>query len=134
VPLLVLVLVLANVLAWALPGGRLPLGPMLLDAASLALLGPSVESRLGHLPTAALVLAGAAAGLAVGALAQDSAAAGWASGGATAAVLLGYLLLFPRARVLSLVPAPFVVTIVEVPAVLLLGAWTGAQLYLGLSA
>ncbi len=136
-PLVALALALANALAWALPADGLPLAPMLLDLASLALLGASVESRLGHLLTGALALAGAACGLAAGrgALAGDAAGApAWAAGGATAAMLLGYLVLFPRARVLSLVPVPFWVTIVEVPAVLMLGVWTAAQLYLGLVA
>ncbi len=131
-----LALVLANALAWALPARQLPLGPMLLDVASLALLGSSVETRLGHIATAALALAGALGGIAVGAALAEGASGipGWAAGGATAAALLCYLALFPRARVLSLVLVPFVVTIVEVPAVLLLGAWTGVQLYLGLVA
>jgi len=125
-PIVACILIVCNVLAFALPARRLALWPMLLDVGSLALLGPSVEGRLGHLRLAALCLLGAALAGALGPLA-------YAAGGATAAVLLGYLLLFPRARVLSLVAIPFVVTIVEMPAVLLLGAWTGAQLYLGLA-
>lgn len=134
-PVVVLALASLNVLAYALPATPLPLVPMLLDLAALALLGASVESRLGHLRTAILCLAGGLAGSALcAALGEGSAAVpAWAVVGATAAVLLGYLVLFPRARVISLVLVPFLVTIVEVPAVLLLGAWTGAQLYLGLA-
>lgn len=132
---MVLAVACLNVLAYALPAGPLPLAPMLLDLAALGLLGASVESRLGHPRTAVLCLAGAVVGSALcAALGEGSAAiTAWAVGGATAAVLLGYLVLFPRARVISLVLVPFLVTIVEVPAVLLLGAWTGAQLYLGLA-
>ncbi len=51
--------------------------------------------------------------------------------GAIAAVLGGYILLYPRARVLSLVFIVFFVTIVEVPAVFLLGFWFLEQLYFG---
>ena len=46
-------------------------------------------------------------------------------------MLGGYLLLYPRARVLTLVFIVFFVTIVELPAVLLLGFWFLEQLYFG---
>jgi membrane associated rhomboid family serine protease len=52
--------------------------------------------------------------------------------GAIAAVLGGYILLYPRARVISLVFIVFFVTIVEVPALFLLGFWFLEQLYFGL--
>jgi membrane associated rhomboid family serine protease len=38
-------------------------------------------------------------------------------------VLGGYLLLYPRARVLTVVLIIFFVTIIEIPAVILLGIW-----------
>lgn len=53
--------------------------------------------------------------------------------GALAAALGGYLALFPRARVISLVPIPFFATIVEVPAVLVICVWLGAQVWFGLA-
>jgi membrane associated rhomboid family serine protease len=43
--------------------------------------------------------------------------------GAVAAVLGGYLLLFPRARVVTLVFIVFFFTILELPAILFLGIW-----------
>jgi rhomboid family protein len=43
--------------------------------------------------------------------------------GAVAAVLGGYLLLFPRARVVTLVFIIFFFTILELPAILFLGIW-----------
>ena len=49
----------------------------------------------------------------------------------TAAVLGGYLLRYPRARILTLVAVPFFTTIVEIPAVLLIGLWVLLQLYFG---
>ncbi len=51
----------------------------------------------------------------------------------TATVLGGYLLLFPRARVLSLVPIPFYTTLVEVPAALLIGLWLALQVGFGVA-
>jgi membrane associated rhomboid family serine protease len=48
-------------------------------------------------------------------------------------VLGGYLLLHPRARVLSLVFIVFFFTLVEVPAVLLLALWFAEQLYVDLA-
>jgi membrane associated rhomboid family serine protease len=43
--------------------------------------------------------------------------------GAIAGVLGGYALLFPQARVLTLIFIIFFVTLVEIPAVVLLGIW-----------
>ena len=43
--------------------------------------------------------------------------------GAVTGVLGGYALLYPRARVLTLVLIIFFVTLIEVPAVLMLGIW-----------
>jgi membrane associated rhomboid family serine protease len=48
--------------------------------------------------------------------------------GAVSGVLGAYLLLFPRARVLTLVLLPFFFTTVAVPAMLLLLVWFAAQL------
>src|SRR4030095_15936952 len=43
--------------------------------------------------------------------------------GAVAGVLGGYLLLYPHARVLTLVFIIFFVTLIEIPAVIMLGIW-----------
>ena len=43
--------------------------------------------------------------------------------GAIAGVLGGYLLLYPRARVLTLIFIIFFVTLIEIPAVIMLGIW-----------
>ena len=47
--------------------------------------------------------------------------------GAVAGVLGGYILLHPRARVLTLVFIIFFVTLIEIPAVILLGIWAALQ-------
>jgi membrane associated rhomboid family serine protease len=51
--------------------------------------------------------------------------------GAIAAVLGGYIVLYPRARILSLIFIIFFVTIIEVPAVLILGFWFLEQVLFG---
>lgn len=54
--------------------------------------------------------------------------------GAIAGVLGAYLVLYPRARVASLVPIFFIFTVIEVPATLFLLFWFVSQLYSGLFA
>lgn len=49
--------------------------------------------------------------------------------GAIAGVLGGYFVLFPRARVLTLLPIFFFITIVHVPAVIFLGIWFALQIF-----
>ena len=51
--------------------------------------------------------------------------------GAIAGVLGAYLMLFPRARIASLVPILFIFTIVELPAVIFLAFWFISQLFSG---
>ena len=53
--------------------------------------------------------------------------------GAIAAVLGGYALLYPRARVITLIFIIIIFTIVELPALVVLGAWILLQLLLGAS-
>ena len=47
--------------------------------------------------------------------------------GAVAGVLGGYLLLYPHARVLTLVFIIFFVTLIEIPALVMLGIWFALQ-------
>ena len=51
--------------------------------------------------------------------------------GAIAGVLGAYLVLFPRARILSLVPILFIFTLIEIPAPIFLLFWFGSQLFSG---
>ena len=51
--------------------------------------------------------------------------------GAVAGVLGGYLLLFPRARVITVIFIVFFFTILEVPALLFLGVWILQQVLFG---
>jgi membrane associated rhomboid family serine protease len=98
----------------------------------LAIFGPTVEDAVGRVRFLAFYLLGGL--VALGAqVAADPSASGPTLGasGAIAAVLGGYILLYPRARVLALVFIVFFFTLVEVPAVFLLGFWFLEQLYLG---
>jgi membrane associated rhomboid family serine protease len=98
----------------------------------LAIFGPNLEDATGRLRYLAFYVLGGLVALAAQVLVSpDSTAPTLGASGAIAAVLGGYLLLYPRARVLTLVFIVFFVTIVEVPAVLLLGFWFLEQLYFG---
>ena len=99
----------------------------------LAIFGPSVEDAMGRLRYSAFYLLGALVALgAQVAVNPSSSAPTLGASGAIAAVLGGYILLYPRARVITLVFIVFFVTIVELPAALLLGFWFAEQLWLGL--
>ncbi len=96
----------------------------------LAIFGPTVEDRVGRLRFPVFYLLGGLVALAAQVLAEPSSTAPTlGASGAIAAVLGGYILLYPRARVLTLVFIVFFVTIVELPALLLLGFWFLEQLY-----
>jgi membrane associated rhomboid family serine protease len=98
----------------------------------LVIFGPNVEDATGRLRYLAFYLLGGLVALgAQGHVSPDSTAPTLGASAAIAAVLGGYLLLYPRARVLTLVFIVFFVTIVEVPAVFLLGFWFLEQLYFG---
>src|SRR5438132_3887368 len=98
----------------------------------LWIFGDNVEDRLGHLRYLALyLLAGVAAGLAQAHLYPDAIIPTVGASGAISGVLGGYLVLFPHARVLTLVPLFFVFDVVELPAVLYLGFWFLMQLVSG---
>jgi membrane associated rhomboid family serine protease len=98
----------------------------------LGVFGPTVEDRLGRVRFPAFYLAGGLVALAAQVLADPSSTTPTlGASGAIAAVLGGYVLMAPRARIITLVFIVFFFTIVEVPAVLLLGFWFLEQLYLG---
>jgi membrane associated rhomboid family serine protease len=100
----------------------------------LVIFGPNVEDATGRVRYLAFYLLGGLVALGAQVLVSpDSTAPTLGASGAIAAVLGGYLLLYPRARVLTLVFIVFFATIVEVPAVFLLGFWFLEQLYFGAS-
>ena len=100
----------------------------------LVLFGPSVENAVGRGRFLCLYLAGGLVALALlVAVGPGSFRPVLGSTGAIAAVLGAYLLLHPRARVITLVLVPLFATIVEIPALILLALWLPLQLWLGLS-
>jgi membrane associated rhomboid family serine protease len=100
----------------------------------LVIFGPNVEDAMSR-PRFLLfyVLGGLVALAAQVAVGPDSAAPTLGASGAIAAVLGAYILLYPRARVLTVVFILFFFTIVELPAVVLLVLWFGEQLWFGLA-
>ena len=113
-----------------LHGGVLHLGSNMLY---LWIFGDNVEDRLGHVRYLLFyLLAGVAAGLAHAYLNPGSIVPTVGASGAISGVLGGYLVLFPRARVLTLfVLLLFFVQVVEVPAALYLAFWFLMQLVSG---
>jgi membrane associated rhomboid family serine protease len=99
----------------------------------LWIFGDNVEDQLGHLRYIGFYLvAGLGAGLAQAYLYPDSAVPTIGASGAISGVLGAYLVLFPHARVLTLVPIIFLLfPVVEVPAVLYLGFWFLMQVVSG---
>ena len=69
------------------------------------------------------LLAGIAAAYAQALLDTNATVPAIGASGAVAGVLGGYLLLYPHARVLTLVFIIFFVTLIEIPAVVMLGIW-----------
>jgi membrane associated rhomboid family serine protease len=91
--------------------------------------GDNVEDAMGHARFLAFYLLCGVAAIFVQALANpDSPYPIIGASGAISGVLGAYLLLFPRARVLTLVLLPFFFTTLRMPAMLLLLLWFAVQL------
>jgi membrane associated rhomboid family serine protease len=74
---------------------------------------------------------GAAAGLGQALVGTDSTLPLVGASGAIAGVLAGYLLLFPTARVITLIPVFLLPWFVEIPAVVYLVVWFISQFFSG---
>jgi membrane associated rhomboid family serine protease len=110
-------------------GGLLHLGGNMLF---LWIFGNNVEDSMGPVKFVLFYLLGglAAAALQV-AIGPDSTIPNIGASGAIAGVLGGYLILFPRARVVTVIFIVFFFTIVELPALLILGFWFVQQVLFG---
>lgn len=95
-----------------------------------------METSLGRPRFALLALLAGLLALAARAILHDGATAPllYAATAAIAAILGAHLRLYPRARVISFVPIPFYVTVVEIPSVTLLAPWLAAQIALAAAA
>jgi membrane associated rhomboid family serine protease len=128
-PLVTAIAIAFVAVAYLLSGEGEGLLALLLDVLFLGLLGPSVEGAFGRVRFGGFcVLIGLLA------LVGRSLAGGGSltavlvvTSAVTAAVLGDYVLLYPRARVLTLVPIPFFTTLVEVPAAIAIGVWLALQ-------
>jgi rhomboid family protein len=110
-------------------GGLLHLGGNMLF---LWIFGNNVEDAVGRLRYIAFYVAGGLAALALQTLVDPSAAAPTiGASGAIAAVLGGYAVLYPRARVLTVILIIFFFTVIEIPALFVLGFWFLQQLLFG---
>lgn len=97
----------------------------------LWIFGDNIESDLGHLRFLIFYLiVGAAAALAHIMGDPTSGIPTLGASGAVAGVMGGYILLHPRADVHSLVPIGFFITLVRVPAFIVLGVWFVYQVLL----
>jgi membrane associated rhomboid family serine protease len=95
----------------------------------LWIFGNNVEDSMGRLKFILFYLVGGVvASLAQYATGPDAAIPTLGASGAIAAVLGGYALLFPRARVVTLIFIIFFVTIITLPALLVLGFWFALQI------
>ena len=110
-------------------GGLLHLGGNMLF---LWIFGNNVEDAMGPVRFVIFYLL---AGLAASALqivfGPDSVTPNLGASGAIAGILGGYLLLYPRAKVVTIVFIIFFFTILELPALLFLGIWFVQQLFFG---
>lgn len=98
----------------------------------LHIFGDNVEGRLGHVRFLVFyLLCGVAAAAAQIASGPDSFVPMVGASGAVAGVLGAYLLLYPHARVFTLVPFIIFVQFVELPAFLFLGFWALLQFFRG---
>jgi membrane associated rhomboid family serine protease len=101
----------------------------------LHVFGDNVEDQFGHAPFLAFyVLAGIAAALTQTVASASSTVPMVGASGAIAGVLGAYVLIFPMAKVTTLIPIIIFFQIVELPAFLFLGLWFAMQVLSGVLA
>jgi membrane associated rhomboid family serine protease len=110
-------------------GGLLHLGGNMLF---LWIFGNNVEDSMGALKYVLFYVAGGAAADALQIVFDpDSNVPTLGASGAVAAVLGGYILLYPRARVITVIFIVIFFTVIELPAMLVLGLWFAEQILFG---
>jgi membrane associated rhomboid family serine protease len=98
----------------------------------LFIFGDNVEDRMGRFRYLIFyLLSGVAAALFQSYVLQGSNVPMIGASGAIAGVLGAYLILYPRARIASIVPIIFIFTIIDIPAVIFLPFWFFSQLFSG---
>jgi membrane associated rhomboid family serine protease len=110
-------------------GGLLHLGGNMLF---LWIFGNNVEDAMGPVKYLGFYLAGGIAAFALQtAIDPGSTVPTVGASGAVAAVLGGYLLLYPGARVLTVIFIVFFFTLIQIPAIVVLGLWFVQQVLFG---
>jgi membrane associated rhomboid family serine protease len=100
----------------------------------LWIFGNNIEDSMGRLRVVGFYLLGGLAALGLQTLVEPSAAVPTiGASGAVAAVLGGYALLYPRARVVTLIIIVIFFTVIRLPALVVLGVWILLQLASGLA-
>lgn len=101
----------------------------------LWIFGDNIEDKLGHMRFLLFyLLCGIAASVVHIYIEPTSTLPTIGASGAISGVLGGYVIMFPRARVLTLVPIFLFIRIVELPAYLILGLWFVIQFFNGMLA
>ncbi|MGC1676525.1 MAG: rhomboid family intramembrane serine protease [Candidatus Binataceae bacterium] len=101
----------------------------------LFIFGAAVEYRMGPRRYLAFYFAsGIAAAIATVAMAPASIVPVIGASGAIAGVLGAYFILYPRGRILTVLPIFFYLIKLEIPAVIYLLVWFGVQLYAAVAA
>lgn len=100
----------------------------------LFIFGDNIEDRMGSFRYLVFyLLSGLVASITQIAVASNSTLPAIGASGAIAGVLGAYLLMFPTARVITLIPIFFIPWFVEIPAIFYLGFWFISQLFSGLT-
>ena len=111
-------------------GGFLHVGGNMLY---LWIFGDNVEDRMGHGRFLVFyLLCGVAAAVAQTITAPDSTVPMVGASGAIAGVMGAYFVLYPKSRIVALVPLFFFFQIIEVPAIFFLGIWFLMQFLSGI--
>jgi membrane associated rhomboid family serine protease len=98
----------------------------------LWIFGNNIEDSMGRIKYILFYIVGGLAALWLQiAIQHNSATPTIGASGAIAAVLGGYIVLYPQARVLTLVLIIFFVTVIELPAWVMLGVWFAEQAIFG---
>jgi rhomboid family protein len=98
----------------------------------LWIFGDNVEDRMGHGRFLVFyLLCGIAAAVAQTITVPDSVVPMVGASGAIAGVMGAYFVLYPRSRIVALVPLFFFFQVIEVPAILFLGIWFAMQFLSG---
>ena len=99
----------------------------------LWIFGDNVEDRMGHGRFLVFyLLCGVAAALAQTITAPDSVVPMVGASGAIAGVMGAYFVLYPKSRIVTLIPLFFFFQVIEVPAIVFLGIWFVMQFISGL--